>query len=71
VATGALRGWGDTKSSMIWNLGAYWGVGLPVGYWLCFRLGWGIAGVWDGLWLALILTGVGLPVVLYFRSRGN
>ncbi len=27
VATGALRGWGDTKSSMIWNLGSYWGIG--------------------------------------------
>jgi MATE family multidrug resistance protein len=69
VATGALRGWGDTTSSMIWNLGAYWGVGLPVGWWLCFRLEWGVAGIWDGLWLALVLTGVGLPVVLHFRSQ--
>jgi len=69
VATGALRGWGDTKSSMIWNLGAYWGIGLPVGWWLCFRLGWGIAGIWDGLWLALILTGVGLTIVLHQRTR--
>jgi MATE family multidrug resistance protein len=69
VATGALRGWGDTKSSMIWNLGAYWGVGLPMGWWLCFRLGWGVAGIWDGLWLALVLTGVGLSVVLHVRSR--
>ncbi len=71
VATGALRGWGDTKSSMIWNLGAYWGVGLPLGWWLCFRMGWGVAGIWDGLWLALILTGVGLSVVLYRRTRAH
>jgi multidrug resistance protein, MATE family len=69
VATGALRGWGDTKSSMIWNLVSYWGIGLPVGWWLCFRLHWGIAGIWDGLWLALILTGVGLSVVLHERSQ--
>ena len=69
VATGALRGWGDTTSSMMWNLGAYWGVGLPVGWWLGFRTGWGVAGIWDGLWLALVLTGVGLCVVLFRRSR--
>ncbi len=69
VATGALRGWGDTKSSMVWNLGAYWVVGLPVGWWLGFRLGWGVAGIWDGLWLALILTGVGLTGVLYERAK--
>jgi len=68
VATGALRGWGDTKSSMIWNLVSYWGIGLPVGWWLCFRLHWGIAGIWDGLWLALIFTGIGLTVVLYRRA---
>ncbi len=68
VATGALRGWGDTKSSMIWNLVSYWGIGLPVGWWLCFRMHWGVAGIWDGLWLALILTGVGLTVVLQRRS---
>ena len=69
VATGALRGWGDTKSSMVWNLGAYWGVGLPVGWWLGFRMGWGVAGIWDGLWLALVLTGVGISAVLYRRTR--
>lgn len=69
VAIGALRGWGDTKSSMIWNLGAYWGVGLPVGWWLCFRLGWGVTGIWYGLWLALVLTGVGLTSALFMRSK--
>ncbi len=69
VATGALRGWGDTKSSMLWNLGAYWLVGLPVGWWLGFRLGWGVPGIWDGLCLALILTGVGLSATLLRTTR--
>lgn len=67
VATGALRGWGDTHSSMYWNLGAYWVVGLPIGCWLAFRLGWGVVGLWDGLWLALILTAIGLTAALYRR----
>jgi MATE family multidrug resistance protein len=54
---------------MFWNLAAYWGLGLPVGWWLAFRRGWGIVGLWDGLWLALIVTGIGLSAVLYLRSR--
>jgi MATE family multidrug resistance protein len=69
VATGALRGWGNTKTAMTFNLVAYWFIGLPFGWWLCFRKGWGVAGIWDGLWLALALIAVGLTFVLHRRSR--
>lgn len=69
VATGALRGWGDTKTAMIWNLVAYWAFGLPVGWWLCFRAGQGVAGIWDGLCLALIATGIGLTMKLRNTAR--
>ena len=31
VVTGALRGLGDTRTAMVWNLVCYWFVGLPVG----------------------------------------
>ena len=44
------------------------GVGLPVGCWLCFVKRWGVAGIWDGLWLALLLTGIGLVLALRIRS---
>lgn len=57
VATGALRGLGDTHTPMFTNLVAYWVIGLPLGYVLCFRLGWGAAGIWIGLCLGLILIG--------------
>ena len=66
VATGALRGAGDTRTAMICHLFFYWGVGLPLGYHLCFRLGWGAAGLWTGLCVALILIGTAL---LYFWHR--
>jgi len=63
VTTGALRGLGDTHSAMILNLVCYWVIGLPLGCWLCYRLHWGVAGLWDGLCLALILIAAGLLVV--------
>jgi len=63
VATGALRGLGDTRTPMLCHFTAYWIIGLPLGAWLCFRLGWGAFGLWAGLSLALILIGVVLLIV--------
>jgi len=60
VSTGALRGAGDTRTPMLTHLVAYWGVGLPLGYFLCFARGWGAAGLWTGLCVALILIGLAL-----------
>ena len=60
VATGALRGTGDTKTPMLANFVAYWLLGLPAGYFLCFRLGWGALGVWIGLCGGLMLIGSAL-----------
>lgn len=58
VATGALRGAGDTHTPFFTHLVCYWLVGLPVGAWLCFGRGWGAVGLWVGLSLALILIGL-------------
>ena len=55
VTTGALRGLGDTRTPMLAHFAGYWLVGLPVSYVLCFRYGWGAAGIWFGLTAALIL----------------
>jgi MATE family multidrug resistance protein len=63
IATGALRGLGNTRAPMVWNLLGYWVIGLPLGCWLCFHLRWGAVGLWDGLCLALILIGLGLTEV--------
>ena len=60
VATGALRGAGDTKTPMLANFVAYWLIGLPTGYILCFRFGWGALGIWFGLCGGLMIIGSAL-----------
>jgi MATE family multidrug resistance protein len=67
VATGILRGLGDTRSPMIWNLAGHWLFGLPVGYALCFRLGFGVVGLWTGLSIGLIFVAIGLMAVWWRR----
>jgi multidrug resistance protein, MATE family len=57
VATGVLRGIGNTHTAMISNLVGHWVLGLPVGYLLCFRLDWGVMGLWVGLSIGLIAVG--------------
>ena len=69
VATGALRGLGDTRTPMLCHFTAYWVIGLPLGAWLCFRRGWGAFGLWAGLSLALILIGIVLLLVWRHRVR--
>lgn len=69
VTTGALRGLGDTRTPMIANLIGHWAIGLPVGYSLCFHWGWGVAGLWTGLSVGLILIGAVLLWVWSWRSR--
>ena len=67
VATGVLRGLGDTRTAMLWNLVGHWLIGLPLGYTLCFVLGRGVIGLWWGLSTGLIICGVALFAV-WMRS---
>jgi MATE family multidrug resistance protein len=55
VATGALRGAGETRQPMFVNLGGYWFFGLPLGYALCFHARRGVFGIWIGLTISLIV----------------
>jgi MATE family multidrug resistance protein len=58
VATGVLRGLGNTHTPMIWNLIGHWAVGLPLGWWLCFRGGWDVVGLWLGLSAGLVIVAI-------------
>lgn len=61
VGLGALRGLSDVKVPTVITLVAYWIIGLPVGYFLSFKMGLGAKGVWYGL-----LTGLSVAGVLLF-----
>jgi MATE family multidrug resistance protein len=63
VTTGALRGLADTRTAMLWNLAGHWFIGLPLGYLLCFRRGYGVVGLWWGLSTGLMICGVALIFV--------
>ena len=63
VATGALRGAGNTRAPMLAHFLGYWVIGLPLGGVLGFKFGLGAAGFWTGLCVALILIGSALVLV--------
>lgn len=71
VATGALRGAGDTHTAMAVNLGLHWCIGLPVAWWLCFARGWGVAGLWAGLGVSLFAIGTTLAYCWFLRSSSR
>ncbi len=61
ASNGALRGLKDTRVSMVITLFAYWGVGMPVGWWLAFQRGLGARGMWMGL-----IAGLSVAAALLF-----
>jgi multidrug resistance protein, MATE family len=67
ASNGALRGLKDTRVPMAITLFAYWGVGMPVGWWLAFRHGYGARGMWMGLVAGLSVAAVML-FVRFWRS---
>jgi MATE family multidrug resistance protein len=65
VGLGVLRGMEDVQFPTIITLIAYWVLGLPLGYYLAFELGYGAEGIWYGLLIGLSIT----AVVLFFRFQ--
>lgn len=58
AASGLLRGRKDTRTPMIYMLFAYWGIGAPVGIYLCEIRALGVTGLWIGLVTGACLTTV-------------
>lgn len=73
TAAGALRGYQDTRTTMLITLFSYWGVGLPIGYILGLTDIWGVAqgpaGLWQGLIVGLSCAAVLLGTRLHKIAR--
>ncbi len=67
VATGTLRGVGDTRAPMIVNLLGFWLIGMPVSIYLGFRTAAGPQGLWWGLVVGL--AAVATFLLLRVRAR--
>jgi MATE family multidrug resistance protein len=62
VASGALRGFKDTRRPVIYMIIAFWIVGLTLGYHLTFAREMGPAGMWIGM-----IAGLSIASVLLLR----
>jgi MATE family multidrug resistance protein len=49
VAANAIRGLRDTRTPLWISMLGYWVIGLGIGTWLCFPMGYGASGLWWGL----------------------
>lgn len=68
TANGALRGLKDTRVPMLLTLVSYWGIGMPVAWWLAFGLGHGPDGLWWGLTAGLAAAALGLTLRFGYKS---
>ncbi len=69
AAGGALRGYKDTRIPMIYTVIAYWLAGMPLGWWLTFRMEWGAAGMWTGMIAGLSVAALLLATRFLRTSR--
>lgn len=65
---GVLRGLGRQHVGAIVNLGAYYLLALPLGIFLAFKAGQGLAGLWIGQCIALFLVGFGEWALVTFAT---
>ena len=69
VGLGILRGLTDMKIPTLITMTAYWLMGLPSGYFMAFKLGMGIHGVWYGLLISLTLSAIFM--MMRFNSKSK
>lgn len=69
VCSGALRGFEDTRVPMVIGIFAYWVVALPLSYILAFHLKAGPVGIWVGFIAGLGVAAFALGMRLYLRLK--
>jgi MATE family multidrug resistance protein len=68
IADGVLNGQGRQHVGAWFNLVAYYVTSLPLGFFLCFRLNWGLQGIWVALMVSLLVVAVA-TVAVVLRSN--
>ena len=68
VAAGILRGMGRTRILPVLHLLSFYGLGLPVAWWLAYSKELGVIGIWWGLCLGLGV--VSLTLLGWIIARG-
>jgi MATE family multidrug resistance protein len=69
ISMGALRGLEDVQFPARAAFAAHWLIGLPLGWWLAFRQGTGVQGIWWGLTIGLTVCAV-LFARRFWRKSG-
>lgn len=67
IGLGVLRGIGDVNIPTLITFLAYWVIGIPVGYVLGFKFGFGVNGIWYGLTLGLLTA----SILLFLRFQNK
>jgi MATE family multidrug resistance protein len=68
VGAGVLRGMGRTRPAAAFNLLGFFALALPLGHFLGFPAGWGLAGIWWGLAAGLLVVSVLFAVWIQYRG---
>ncbi len=71
VASGVLRGAGDTRAAMISNVLGFWLIGMPVSLGLGFGARMGVVGLWWGFVAGLAAVATFLVLRVRFRLAGE
>ncbi len=69
ASAGALRGLKDTRLPAIITVLSYWGLGMPLGYWMGIVQGQGAQGMWYGLILGLSAAALMLTTRFVILAR--
>lgn len=69
IGVGLLRGIKDVKVPTILVTLAYWGIGIPVGYYLAFKCNMGAVGIWLGFVAGLSASSISLNIRFLKKTR--
>ncbi len=69
VSLGLLRGLQDVNIPTAITIFSYWGIGIPMSYYLGIYLGVGAVGIWMGLTASLVCSSVLLSWRFYARAK--